>query len=329
MTETKIRLFGRLEVSKTPEKLSVFPTRKSRSLFAFLVLHPDRLMPREVLANIFWKDRAEGAARKCLRTELWRIRGVFDAIGVEPDLLAIQHDSVGFYRSENVWVDVFSFEEKLMTLACDTKAPDVRLRESKSLEEAVELYQGELLEGIYDDWCLGFRERLRGLFLSALGRLMKVHIEGGDWPQACSYGKKILDFDPLDEFVHRDLMRSYWEMGNRAAALRQFKICESLLASELDIEPMPETIGLAQQIKEHWQPTDNGLRNGLQGVPAVNTPADVGRSLAQLQELEGYLGEASLVVRRAIESIESLGLAQERGGAAKKPQARNGIETRG
>ncbi len=306
MSETRIHLFGRLEVSRTPEILSVFPTRKSRSLFAFLVLHPDRLVPREVLANIFWKDRPEGAARKCLRTELWRIRGVLDAVGAGSELLTIQHDSVGFHRSDDVWIDVFDFEDRLMTLAAST-APESRGLEARSLEEAIALYRGDLLEGLYDDWCMEFRERLRGLFLSALGRLMKVHLATGNWPQVCSLGKQILEYDPLDECIHRDLMRANWEMGNRAAALRQFKVCKEVLARELEIDPMPETLDLMQRIKEQWQP--GGERMRLPAAP--DSPEDVGHSLARLRELESYLGEASVVVRRAIESLQSLGVPQE------------------
>lgn len=307
MNETRIHLFGRLEISRTPEILSAFPTRKSRSLFAFLVLHPDRLVPREVLANVFWKDRPEGAARKCLRTELWRIRGVLDSVGAGSGLLTIQHDSVGFHRSDEVWIDVFDFEGRLMTLTGDSEVAESRGREIRSLEEAVGLYRGELLEGIYDDWCMEFRERLQGLFLSALGRLMKVHLAGGDWPQACTLGKQILEYDPLDECVHRDLMRGYWEMGNRAAALRQFQVCKDVLAQELSIDPMSETLDLVRKIKEQWQPTGNGSRRPL----ALDSSENVGNSLARLQELESYLGEASLVVRRAIESLQSLGLNQE------------------
>ena len=44
------------------------------------------------------------------------------------------------------------------------------------LEKAVELYRGDLLEGIYEGWCSYERERLRLVFLNMLIRLVDHHV---------------------------------------------------------------------------------------------------------------------------------------------------------
>ncbi len=49
-----------------------------------------------------------------------------------------------------MWLDVEQFEQALM---------------AGRLEEAVGLYAGDLLEGRYDEWLTGERERLTGLHL--------------------------------------------------------------------------------------------------------------------------------------------------------------------
>src|SRR3989304_6748538 len=69
-----IRLFGPLEVSRGVSRFPPFPTRKSRSLFSFLLLNRARPHPRDVLIGRFWGECPEASARKHLRTTLWRIR---------------------------------------------------------------------------------------------------------------------------------------------------------------------------------------------------------------------------------------------------------------
>lgn len=104
------------------------------------------------------------------------------------------------------------------------------------------------MEGCYEDWCLFERERLQGLFLEALIRLMNYHHRQGTYEAAIRHGLRVLSFDPLLEQVHREVMRLHCLAGNRAAAMRQYRLCEAVLAKELGIEPMQETRALYAQI---------------------------------------------------------------------------------
>src|SRR5687767_12281770 len=79
MENVRIRMFGRLEMTLGAERLRPFATRKSRSLFAYLLLYRDRCHPRDVLAGMFWGEYPEPVARKHLRDALWRIRQVVAA----------------------------------------------------------------------------------------------------------------------------------------------------------------------------------------------------------------------------------------------------------
>lgn len=234
MSDLRIRLFGDMEVVRDGQRLARFPTRKSRALLAFLTLHHRRFHPREMLANIFWPGSPTGSARKRLRTELWLTRKFLEPTSVGESVLTTRNDSVGLNPASGVWVDVAELERNL---------------ECENLQNAAELYRGDLLEGFYEDWCLEARERLRARYLSVLERLMSFHQARREWPLAIEYGRRVLDHEPLCEHVHRDLMRCHFEMGNRTAALRQYHRCADLLMAELDVEPMHETSILCQQIK--------------------------------------------------------------------------------
>ena len=67
--------------------------------------------------------------------------------------------------NEPFWLDVVAFEG---TASLAERTADDH---GAALREAVDLYTGDLLEGCYDEWLDGERQRLRGRFLDALRRL--------------------------------------------------------------------------------------------------------------------------------------------------------------
>ena len=59
---------------------------------------------------------------------------------------------------------------------------------------------------------------------------------------------RLLALDPLQEAVHRALMRLYVQLGRRDTALRQYQECIEILHRELAVEPESETKELYQEI---------------------------------------------------------------------------------
>jgi DNA-binding SARP family transcriptional activator len=146
------------------------------------------------------------------------------------------------------WLDIIEFEAAVSSLdgrAAEALTPE----ESRQLQSAVDLYRADLLEEVYDDWCVYERERLRLLALEALQRLMTFHIGRQEWSAAMRSGQRLLAADPLHEPVHRALMRCYSGMGNRGAALRQYQACAQLLEEEFDVQPAADTVSLYEEIR--------------------------------------------------------------------------------
>lgn len=249
MSLLHIRLFGGLEVRHGPTVLPPMPGHGPRSLLAFLALEPGRLHHRDVLCGMLWGDRSDGAARKALRNSLWRLRTALEPEedGGRPVFQAVG-DRLGLV-ADGLRVDVHEFEEATASLADSSharQAPDQE--EAERLDRAVALYRGDLLDGVYEDWCLVPRERLRMAFLSSLERLMAYHRRCGDLAAGLARGRALLRHDPLREHVHRALMEIHWTMGDRPSALRQFRECREILMEELGIEPMEETAALRDRI---------------------------------------------------------------------------------
>jgi DNA-binding SARP family transcriptional activator len=296
MPTWQIYLLGALQILRHGQMLPPFPTRKAKALFSYLVLHRNRPLARDSLAQTLWQDAPEPSARKCLRNELWRIRRVLDPDGGNGHCLRIDGGAVRF-DAEDVWIDVARFEEALAEEGRPHLPPSERIRQ---LYEAVELYRGDLLEESDEEWCYGPRERLRQGLLVLLERLLDHHWSRGDWRAARGLARRMLQIDPLLEHVHRKLMLCHLRLGDRATALRELTSFSDLLRRELAVEPMEETLEVYRQVEAL------PVRTRSRAVPPPPDRSDLGQLLSHLDLLQRDLEQAARSLRRVISHLGPL-----------------------
>jgi ABC-type oligopeptide transport system substrate-binding subunit/DNA-binding SARP family transcriptional activator len=234
MPVLRLFLLGPLGIRHDDQPLPKPPTRKSQSLLAYLVLHRQQPQSRERLADLFWGDRPERRARRSLTTALWHIRRCL--LPADEDVLLSDVHSVQLNPDIDLWLDVAEFE----SLIAHTELP--------SLQSAIALYRGDFMDGFYDDWILNERYRLETLFSEALARLMRGLETGDDHENALAAGLRLLQHNPLREDAYRLTMRVHCRLGQRNAALEQYRRCQQIVQQELDTEPMAETVELYQDI---------------------------------------------------------------------------------
>ncbi len=242
----RICLFGPPQISLGGSRVKDFPTEKVKLLFCYLVLFQRVPHTRHVLAGLLWGNCTELNARHSLSTAIWRLRQWLSDLPVKPSAyLSIEDKQIVFKTPSASWLDVAEFEERIRSAR---QAGAASPNSASALHRAVELYRGELLEGCYADWCLAERNRLHELYLHALLQLM-VHCSAKrDYPQAITFGQRILDDDPLREEIHREVIKLFVLNHQPVEALRQYQRCQTALREELGIEPMPETQALFQQL---------------------------------------------------------------------------------
>jgi DNA-binding SARP family transcriptional activator len=204
--------------------LGPLDSARAESLLAYLLLHRDAPQPRQHLAFLLWPDSSEAQAQTNLRKVLHTLRRALP----EADALLEVGPRTLQWRGP-LWLDVEHFE---------------RAMADGRLQEAVEAYAGELLEGRYDEWLLDERERLARLHLEALERLAREHRRAARWPEAIRCVERLVAEDPLREESHRLLMELAHESGDRARAARAYHVCAATLERELGIEPSDETRAL-------------------------------------------------------------------------------------
>jgi DNA-binding SARP family transcriptional activator len=243
-----IKLLGPGQASYDGKAIAGFPGQQHCLLFYYLLLNRKVPHTREQAATVFWGDSSTSLARKNLRNTLWRLGQAFQSVGGSlEDLITVQEDYVAFVETDSYRLDIDEFESAARC-SLDHSNRELSPEQVLQLENAVELYKGDLLEGVYEDWCLYERERLRLAFLNILIRLMDHHSRNANYDHGLEYGQRILALDPTRERVHRQVMMIHWLAGNRESALVQYRSCCDVLQTELGLKPGQETQHLYETI---------------------------------------------------------------------------------
>lgn len=192
----------------------------------------------------------------------------------------------------------------------------------EALHEAVALYTGEFLAGFnlsgcpaFDEWLLLQREYLQRLALEALFRLAGQALVSGDYAAAAMLSRRQLALDRWREEALRQLLRALAASGARAEALAEYESARRLLAEELGVEPQPETVQLAETIRqgrvesEEWEVGSDRpflLSTPHASLPPHNLPVRLTSLLGrekELAELHDWLVER----RRRLVTISGIG----------------------
>ncbi|MCP4517407.1 MAG: AAA family ATPase, partial [Delftia sp.] len=92
------------------------------------------------------------------------------------------------------------------------------------------------------------RERLRERFLTMLTELAECYALQGRYRRAITRCREALAADPCRESIYLRLIHYHYYAGERDQALRAYQRCRQTLSDELDIEPLPQTRALYEQI---------------------------------------------------------------------------------
>jgi DNA-binding SARP family transcriptional activator len=144
--------------------------RKTQALLAYLALPAGQLHSRDKLAALLWGDGSQHHARSRLRETLFVLRRTLSP--ADPLCLDVGNETVAL-NADSVDVDAVAFERLVETGGAG------------ALGRAVDLYRGDLLEGLdfrgalFEDWLMAERERLRELALDAFARSLAYQRSAG------------------------------------------------------------------------------------------------------------------------------------------------------
>ena len=241
MTTARLDILGGFSLTTAGGEDCPVPGMKSRALLAALALAPEGLLSRDRIMALLWSDRAAPQARDSLKHALADLRRNLEASGI---------DCLGQDR-HSVWIDADALQvDAREVLALDTSD------DAASIATRLDLVRGELLDGIdvrddaFNDWLREERQRFATLAESAAAALLAGAEAAADGAAIRDTARRLLSLDPLREEAVRALMRQHALAGERAAALRCLSDLRARLATELQIQPAPETEELGAAIRE-------------------------------------------------------------------------------
>jgi predicted ATPase/DNA-binding SARP family transcriptional activator len=264
----RIYLFGafRYTIDDQPQKLHALP--KSLSLCGYLLLHAAPV-PRDRLAALLWPEAPEQTARANLRRHLHDLRRALPPAPDAQPWLLVDNATVQWNPAAAYWLDVTAFER-----ATHGDPPVL-----ESATAAVQLYTGDLLQELYDDWIFFERERLRSRCLDTLRWLIQHHRDRQNIAQAIAFCRQLLELEPLAEDVVRDLISLRVAAGDRAGAMLEYRRLRDRLRDEMGLAPMLETEALYDQIaRQSFAAASPGAPPAapVESTPAAPPPASSG-----------------------------------------------------
>jgi DNA-binding SARP family transcriptional activator len=307
----KVTLFGKFNVVHGEKKLNGMRARKVQELFCYLLLSRSHPHSREALSELLWGDEPSANSKKNLRQTLWRLQCALNQENLNSIDLKLQVESewIQIDPAHNFWLDIAEFEN-IYNCIKEKRTRELTTDDFNTIQNAVALYKGDLLEGWYHDWCILERERFQTMHLMLLDKLVQyceVHLE---FDLGLTYGGEILRHDRAYERTHRQMMRLYYMAGDRTQALHQYERCKIALREELDVEPSQRTKELYAQMRlDTFKPplfaVKKAATDSPEAISALNNVLD------RLESFSNMLTKIESQVHQEIVHLESTLSEQE------------------
>jgi DNA-binding SARP family transcriptional activator len=245
-----VRMLGVLTVSVDGKRISDDLGPTGRLLSGYLFEYIDQVHRRERLVDMFWGRLDPDRARAAFNTALWRLRKL---LAREPcseggQNLRSYGSEIILERAPWLAIDTHSFASAVKERIEPQTVTEAAARVAV-LESAIRNYVGPFLEGEDADWILEERERLHSLYVRAESELVRCYGYNECYEDAIAAARRILVADPFRESVFRSLALLFVLNGQRANALRHYERWRASFRTELGVDPMPQTIRLAEDIR--------------------------------------------------------------------------------
>lgn len=305
MPPLSVRMFGKFCVQRNEKIVNGLDACKLQELFGYLLIFRNSPHPRESLAALLWGDSSTARSKKYLRQALWQLQSALMPQGKRGDrfrILSVEPDSVSLNPLAEVWLDVAVFEQAFAVVR-EVAGQHFEPALAQTVEDAVQLYRGDLLEGWYQDWCLCERERLQSHYLIMLDKLLSYCEAYHKFETGLAYGLRVLRYDRARESTHRRLMRLYYLAGDRTAALRQYEQCAAALNEELGVKPARRTVALYEQMRaDQFESIAPSPAASSQASRIESSP--VPEVIAHLKQLQALLTEIHRQVQKELQAVD-------------------------
>lgn len=238
----KITTFGIFSIYSEDKQLNLsnIKSRKARDLLRYFVVFRHKQIPSDILCEIFWSDMDEKYAKMNLQSTVHMLRAFFGK-----DIITFQNGNYCFDPLGLVEFDADNFENLIQL----SRSIQDNAKKKSVLEEAITLYKGDfMVENLYEDWTVQFREYYRDLYVQALIDLAQILMNENELTEAIEKLRNALNNDSFNETAALMLMKVYLKKGCPPEAVKVYRRFSEILSKELQIKPSKEMIQLYEAI---------------------------------------------------------------------------------
>lgn len=322
----EFRLLGSIEVVDGDRAVDLGP-RKQRALLCVLLLHANRVVTTDRILDQLWGDDAAGK-ENALWVAISRLRSALEPnrAGHGESTVLLTRDHGYLLQASAESIDINQFEsgvhESRLLLRRDPSAAVERI------DEALERWRGTPFEEFqHEEFVQLDVARLEDLRLQALELRAEAELQLGRAREQISSLEALHQLHPLRERFVELLMRSLYQAGRQADALRLFGRYRRSIGEDLGVEVSPELRRLEEQVLLH-DPSMRGDRLADADVDAsvAHNPFKGLRSFGEQDEAD-FFGRDRLVsdVIRRIRAGQSLVALIGASGSGKSSVVRAGV----
>jgi DNA-binding SARP family transcriptional activator len=244
-----ISIFGALKVTSAEREVTPrdFPGVKPKQLLEILVVERGHTVSKGRLVDLLWTDRQPQNYLATLETYVSVLRQTLEpGVRARDSLIVTEH---GGYRldTSRVTVDVDEFDALLQEAATADPVDALVL-----LERARDIPRGQPLEDEpYADWAAPVRDIYTVRRVQSLIDAGRLSLLTGEPNAAFRFAEEAVAINPLAEAGYQILMTAAYATWRQEVALQAFDRCRRLLADELGVDPLDETVALHMAILRH------------------------------------------------------------------------------
>lgn len=239
-----INVLGQVKIFRDIEKpfaADAWTTRRARDILCFIATSRHQRVAKDVLIDTFWPDDDPAVVEKNFHPTISHIRKALNSRqAFKQNFLIFRDGSYQLDPALSYRIDTEDFERAIAEAEIAKREKDNnKLR--AALEKANDLYQGDFMEGNYDNWVEDLRHYYQEQYWRVLGALAKLSFAEKRWTAAITFGERILGADPFREDIHRLILKTLAAQGKPAAVQKHFDRMAELMKNELGIAPAAET----------------------------------------------------------------------------------------
>ena len=225
-----------------------FPGRQGRLVFAYLLAHHGRPVPRDELAEALWGDAPTATWEKALSVLVSKLRVLLQESGVDgTEALTSAFGCYQLTLPSDTWIDLAAAAEA--AAAAERALADGAVERARiEASTAESLARRTFLPGEEGRWVAEQRDQLREVLVRALDCLAEVRLRTSEPAAAARSAEEIVGLEPFRERGYRLLMQAQSAAGNDAEALRTYERCRRLLVEELGAYPSAETDAIYRRL---------------------------------------------------------------------------------